>query len=1091
MLTGSRPGGAVLARTRRAAAPGFKTGASNIFLVACVAFLASQQPALAKTFRFDIPAESLDDALTAFSQISSAQIIFSQDLVRDRKSVAVHGQYTSRQALDVLLQETDLTADTNATGILMIRARPRPAPTAPSPVRPQLQAAAEPIYIEAAVVTGSRLSSEYNASSPVVRIDPEQAANSGLFDTQAIIARTPAASGTQQVNNTLSATSAGGNVPVGGTNVNTIALRNLGASRTLTLIDGHRLAPAGVGGMVGPVDLNVIPASIIDHIDVLTDGASSIYGSDAIAGVVNIVTRKASDGITANFTNTTTQHGGGNAYQGSIAWAKTFGGGYITVSAQYDQQDPLLTRERPQTACARNYINDANGQSADLRNPSGTFQCRNLNPTGVFFAQNFYDGWFQYSGPSAAGYPAAALNLRNVLPDWVQTGRSGFPDTFPYEISNSPAFENADVIAPFKRASIYASGAYSINTMEVYGSLLLNQRDSSSASWMFLYPILDASNPTNTIGPALVAASGGQSNGNIQPQVNVPFRSTQHILYGQGLVGLRGQFDSASLLSGWSWDISAQEGRSIGTYSQTFFYQDRVNAATGPGMACNPALITVSEPTPCISIPWLSPAFLVDQNWTQAERSFLEGDEDGHTTNNLFSLDGQLTGSLFDLPAGPVSAALGYSLRFEYLDDEPGPNAQAHNYFAFSTAGSTSGSDTIKELFGEIGVPVLEGLSFADRLIVTASGRLTNYSSYGSGGTYKVGANWSIMPGLSLHGNYGTSFRAPSLYELFVANRTSFFPYFDPCAHWGQSGDQIVRQNCAAIGLAPTFTPLSNDIVATAGGGAGHLKAETSTNVTVGAVIKPDFADLKIDVDYYDISVRNEVASYGVDNIITRCYGLAQGNQPFCGKIIRNPATGEISSVDNSLVNIAEERRRGIDVNTQYSLNFVFARLDLQTQWTWTLQNSTARDPDTMPQDNNGLSGNPQSTGWAQAALTRGVWSFVYGLNYIGPTNDAKFYDSGNSFAYFGAYAGLSDYGNPNNALNGTELLRVPAYVTQYASIRWQADDMRLQVGIRNLFDTAPPVEGSHSVALRIGSVPSNLYDFDGRTFFLSLARTF
>lgn len=1089
MLSGSVPGALQPAVGRRGRVFRLKARALDIFLVACVAVFALQEPARGETFRFDIPAEPLDEALTAFSQASSAQIIFSQDLVRGRKTVPLHGQFTPIQALQALLKDTGLLAEANSVGVLMIRATP--GQVSPKPLmRPQQQVAADPVYTEAVVVTGSRLSSEYNTSSPVVRIDPEQAANSGLFDTQAVIARIPAASGTQQVKNMLSATSAGGNVPIGGTNVNTIALRNLGASRALTLVDGHRLAPAGVGSMVGPVDLNVIPISIIDHVDVLTDGASSIYGSDAIAGVINIITKKRSDGFTANLANTMTQHGGGNSYQASLAWTKTYSRGYITVSGQYDQQNPLLTRQRPQTACARNYIYEADGQSADLQDPSGAFRCRNLNATGVFFPQNFYDGWFQYS-PSAAGYPAAALSLRNALPDWVQTGRPGFPDTFTYGNSDSSAFENADVIAPIKRASLYVDGAYSMNdAVEAYGNLLLNQRDSSSASWMFLYPILDVSNPTNTVGAALVSASGGQSNGNVQPQVNVPFRSTQHILYGQGLVGLRGRFDHG-FLDGWSWDVSIQEGRSFGTYSQTFFYQDRINAATGPGTACNPALIALSGPTPCITIPWLDPAFLVEQDWTKAQRSFLEGDEIGRTTSNLFSLDGQMTGALFDLPAGPARAALGYSLRFEYLDDEPGPNAQAHNYFAFSTAGVTKGSGAIKEIFGEIGVPVLDGLAFVDRLTVTASGRFTDYSTFGSGGTYKVGASWNITPGLSLHGDYGTSFRAPSLYELFLADRTSFFPYFDPCAHWGQSGDQVVRQNCAAIGLPPTFTPLSNDILAKEGGGAGHLKAETSTNVTAGIVLRPAFADLKIGVDYYDIGLRNEVASYGVNNIITQCYGLAQGNQSFCAKIMRDPSTGEISSVDNSLVNIAEERRRGVDASAQYGLDLSFLRLNMQAQWTWTLQNATWREPDMAPQDNNGLSGNPESTGWAEAAVTRDAWTLVYGLNYIGPTNDAKFYDTGNSFPYFGAYAGLSDYGNPNDALAGTELLRVPGYVTQYTSVQWRADDISLQVGIRNLFDTPLPVAGSHSIALRIGSVPSNLYDFDGRTFFLNLARSF
>ncbi|MBS0420018.1 MAG: TonB-dependent receptor [Proteobacteria bacterium] len=969
--------------------------------------------------------------------------------------------------------------------------------TAAEPAEAKVSAADSPtqalpddtLALQEVVVTGSHLRPEYTASTPIQVVTVDEASSAGIVGAQGIVALSPAASGTQQINNLLSASGAGGAVSVGGTNINSIALRNLGATRTLTLLDGRRLTPAGVGSQVGPVDLNVLPSSIIERVEVLTDGASSVYGSDAVAGVVNIITKRG-DGFEVNVFGSDPQHGGGRFEQASVFWGKKLERGFFNVAAEYNEQDALEVRQRPETACAHDYVFDAaSGQRVDLRDPSGQFKCRNLNPTGVFFDQSFYGGWFQYDPTLSGGpYPAAALTLRGALPQWVRAGRAGYPDTYPYGTMDSPAYQNADVISPLRRLSIYSSGAYKLtDNIELYGDALLNQRTSSSASWMFLYPVLDATNPNNTVSAGLINASGGTSNGNVSPQMNMPVQFTQDVRYTQVSAGLRGNFTLGDFLRDGSWDISAQYGRSYGKYAQNFFYQDRLNAASGPGVACDPSLITVSGPTPCVSIPWLDPQFLVNQNWTPAQRNFLEGSEWGHTTYTQEVLEGLVRGSFLRLPAGSIDAALGYSMRFEDLDDEPGPNAQAHNYFAFSTAGATKGSDTVREVYGEVGIPLLADLPLIHRLTLSASGRYTDYRSYGSSETHKLGLNWEVIPSVSFRGTYGTSFRAPTLYELFLANQTSFFPYFDPCVRYGQNSSAIVQKNCAALGLPPDYAPSTTSIVATEGGGAGSLKAETSTNLTYGVVFKPAFADLQIAIDYYAINVRNEVATYGVNSIVSQCYGLAQGNAAFCDKITRDPLTHLITNVDNRLVNVAADRRRGIDLSVKYDVNLPVGHLGLRSQWSRTLTNELVREPSTPPEDDNGLSGNPKATGLAELTYTLRSLTFNYGINYIGPTNDLPYYEAQqiNISNYYGSYAGRHQYGNSNDPQVVRELLSTPAYTLHYASAKWQfSENAFVQLGIKNLFDKQPPVEGADAFTYRIGSVPGNLYDFAGRTFF-------
>lgn len=960
------------------------------------------------------------------------------------------------------------------------------------------------------VVTGSRLPSEFSSTAPVQVLKADVAAVAGSATAAEIVARATAAGGTQQINNQLSATGPGGSVVLGGANVNSISLRNMTATRTLTLINGQRIVPSGTGSRVAPVDFNVIPSSALDRVEVLTTGASSIYGSDAIAGVINVITRKGGDGLELGGFVRLPEKTGGRYVRANAYWGRNYDNFYLSAALEFDKQYELNMKDRPQTACKQDFVYDpTTGDRVDARNREGDFRCFNHNPTGIFFDQYWYGGSFVYDPTKANGpYPAAATGHQNPnnpavapLMDWVRANRGGYPDTYPYSPNTSRAYEEADSISPFRRINAYLSGGINVGSnSELYASALYSNRKSVSNSWYFLFPFLSATNPNNTVGSALIAASGGRSSGDIGPQVVRPFRADQSVDFFQSTIGLRGKF-AGGFLRDWNYDVSGRVGISRGTYGQTFYYADRLKAATGPGVACAPSKITISGPTPCVSIPWLSKRFLIDQEWTDEERNFLEGYEEGHTSYDQFAFEGSLSGTLFSLPAGDVAAVAGVAIRSDDLDDTPGHNARNANYFAFSTAGRTAGNDTVREAYGEIGIPILADKPLFHSLRLTASARHTSYKSYGSNTTYRLAGAWEIIPQISLRGSYGTSFRAPTIYELNLADQTSFFSYSDPCRRYGESTSDAVKTNCEAEGFAPDFSPPTSSILGISGGGKGQLKAETSTNLNAGFVVRPGFANLQLAVDYYDIKIKNEVDRFGVTNIVNSCYNLSgQQRESFCSQITRDPVTRAITTVTNRYMNLSQQRARGLDFALQFGTPLGDeAKLNFELRGSRALENSITRDELSPTEERNGLSGYPKLTGYAEARLNWKKLTWFLGANYVGKVDDTRYWEEQGKFIpdtdhfrFYGAYAGRTVYGNSNNFAEVRELIKVPAYVTAYSSIRWEIlDGTTVLAGVSNLFDKKPPVIGPDSYTYRIGSVAGNQYNLTGRTFFFRINQDF
>lgn len=963
---------------------------------------------------------------------------------------------------------------------------------------------------ETIVVVGSRIPrNEFTSVSPIQVITAEQNALEGMIDTSQILQGSSVSSGSQQINNQFT-----GFVVNGGPGVNTVSLRGLGANRTLVLLNGRRLNPAGTRGAVGAVDLNVIPESMIDRIEILKDGASSIYGSDAVAGVVNVVTRDDYDGLVLEATGMVTEHGGGENYQISGTWGHNWDRGNVLAGAEYYRRESLTWGERDYLDCASDMVWQADGvfggvtpgRLLDIIDPAtGQPKCFNLL-NGVIDAVSF-------SGPPRFVPDPTAVNgggltggdrtgLRRVGLTYAQVAAAmGFPanTTNPAveaawrasqaEVpTDTPLYDTRDAISPVERLTLFATGALDLTPdIELYGEVMYNRRESSTASARQIFPNVSAFNPNTPAG--LFAFSHWRS------IVPVPSTTDQEVDFYRGVMGVRGGIGS------WSYDLYAQYGLSDGTYGQDSWYNDRVLGTTGSAGCSttnggfNDAPIVNISGFDCSigSVDWAAAA---TNGFSQAELAFLTFRDIGQTEYEQQLIGGTLAGELFELPAGPLGAAFGFEYREESIDDQPGPMAQAGNLWGQTSAGRTKGEDSVQELFGELEVPLLAGLPLIESLTAQGSYRWTEYDSFGDDETYKIGLNWVITPEYRLRGTYGTSFRAPALFEMFLANQTGFLgqAQIDPCISWDTSPNPAIVASCGPGGLNLPVGyngPYSSALILTGGGGPGVLNAETSEATTLGFVWTPDWMPFSAAIDYFNIEVNNQVAQFGAGNIVTACH-LDPGfpASPFCTLFNRdtNPASptfGMITQVNNSFVNLNSQITEGLDLTLRYEHEFSFGTFRIEAQTTWTFKDeieffTAATVPNAPPpEDFNGELVDPDFVGNVAFRFDRGDWTYFWDVDMVSrASNDEDF--GGNVFGW-----------------RGTPF---PAYYKQYAefyaahngSIRYRGDNWTFQFGVQNIFDEPPPAISTGSFFARLGTTPLvNQYDILGRRYWASISREF
>ena len=940
-----------------------------------------------------------------------------------------------------------------------------------------LDAATEEESVEEVIVTGSRIIRDgYSSASPMDVISADTAVVQGIADVGSLLQTTTIASGSAQVTTATSSAF----VQEGGIGTSTISLRGLGAARTLVLLNGRRIGPAGVRGQVSSFDLNLMPIVAVDRIEILKDGASTVYGSDAVAGVVNVITRK-DDGFGFDAYTAQPTDSGGAENRLSLRWGNSFNKGHFSIMGDFIQRKELKKGNRDYFDCGEQYVFDPDtGDRADIVDPrTGSPHCNDLRWGHIWI--------YDYSG--LPGGTKAQYDYDGDLGNYIPGFQEAFPGQmeapagwFPVDYSDATsAVTNAD--HPFQDGSslvpktevytLYADAEYQLtDDLTMYGEVLMSRRETYVNSyrqfWTYIYN-------ENFFGGSSLSEGWRGAQWLSPTPITDHSDDSVEVSYGRALLGFSGS------VGDYSWDISGQYSRSDGDYISDQIFDDSVTSSWFQNGSCVGQTTSVRG-VPCMDPRWLDPNFN-NGVLTPEERAFLFGTETGNTEYTQWSIEGTVSGPLFDLPAGEVLGAIGFQYREDEIKDVPGEITLANNAWGASGAGITEGDDSTTAIFGEIEIPVISDVPLIHNLIINASARYTDVDSYGSDSTWKMGVNWELTPEVRVRASSGTSFRTPALYELYLADQTSFTGQrrVDPCIRWGTnladgSISQRLADNCAADGIAPDFTgaPISATIVT--GGGLGILEAETSEANTIGIVWQPDFANLSISADFFDIKIEDQVSQLGASTIVSACYNSDFfPNDPLCALFERRALDQGIDNIRDSYINVAEQRNRGWDLAATWVTDTPVGMLTLETQHTFQIEDTVALFEDTA-QDFNGEVGEPKWTGRVSAALQNGAWSGAWVANIIG---DSSNYDS---------------FGGNTVSLRGREVrvvLDTDTVVYHNASVAYSFDNgATVRLGVSNIFDKEPP----RLTTLNLGEVSTqgnsafySQYDWEGRTIFANL----
>jgi iron complex outermembrane recepter protein len=987
------------------------------------------------------------------------------------------------------------------------------------------------------VVTGSRIKQpEFTSPDPVSRIDPQIAQRAGLFSTADTLQSSPIAAGSTQITSALSSNF----VTNGGPGSQTIDLRGLGANRTLVLLNGRRAGPAGTRGGVSSFDLNVLPQSIVKQIDILKTGASSIYGSDAIAGVVNLITKTDFNGLQVDGFGKIPTHTGGEEFSASVLWGKTFDRGHVMVAADYYRQNELKRGDRGYLGCPPAYVfKQGTTQRADLIDPrTGKYHCEDLpvgqvwtydyeynylgGPGNLHLGNGTYVGpvnllQYQYPGENLGLPPISgcgAYSCFNAPAGWFPTGYD--PASHAVQNDFNPYAAGQTIIPKTERYTLYADASYELTDhIEAYGEFLANRRQTSQNGyrqfWTFGFSesgSLYGGNGSywakgwtglNFLSPTAVTDRGSSSN--------------QKVDYWRGVGGLRG--DLGGFLKGWSYDAYVQYSHNKGLYSQEQILQDVIDTSSFQTASCVGTVTPVSHKQ-CIDLPWTDPNFLMGQ-FTPEQAAFLFDWETGTTKYTQLSGEASINGTLVDLPAGPLGIALGVTARRDAINDTPGAITLAGNAWGNTAAGITAGYEITTEAFGEVQIPLIRDRPFFRDLSFSGAARITNvkavrepdgFSHSDKGNwTYKLGGNWALNSWLRFRGTYGTSFRAPALFEEFKANETSFFSArtIDPCVNWAfnlQQGNisQRIADNCASQGIPSNYGGGSVTATVFSQGGIGVLNPETSTAKTASIVLTPRFAflpktRLSVAVDYFDIEVKGEISQLGPKNIVFGCYESDTfPTDPLCSLFDRGASGTDphaITNVHDKYINIARQVNRGVDFTAliQHDLGRA-GSLTLLGNATYQLKDTFALFANTQ-QSNNGDIGDPKFVGNFNATWNvPGGWSLFWGTEVYGKaSNEQKFKDRhGGSLCQNSVIWG-----------NYCVVVSVPTTFYHAASVTKQlgspGDRLELTLGMRNIFNTRPPqvsTIGGGGLPSLIGPVVgTSQYDFVGRRVFFNISKKF
>ncbi|MGE0580626.1 MAG: TonB-dependent receptor plug domain-containing protein [Steroidobacteraceae bacterium] len=1051
---------------------------------------AGESNAAARHYDLNIERQRLDTALEVLARQTGLQVGRFSDAGRGDVLVGpLSGSYPAEEALEALLAPGGLTyralnerayivltpeesqrapvpagkpAAASGNGTRSSAIRPirlaqagETAETARTDVSsaavPATAATAGSALVEEVVVTGSRIRTKNLVSStPVTTVGQDSLRQAGTQSVETYLNTLP-----QLVAGNTKSSNVFGDADA----TSTLNLRGLGAKRSLVLVNGKRFIASGANGVV---DVNNIPASIVDRVEIVTGGGSAVYGSDAMAGVVNFILKDKFDGMDVDMQYGISGEGDADVWSAST----TIGGtgerssGWLHIS--YEERELLRGNQR---ALSRYALTDAGGTfvrtgSASRRggtllaiptpNGSGGFSNRdyaldNLVPRPYVAAQ---DAFFDATGDYAIQTP---LERTNVY------GRSTF------ELS-----DRATVYMEATYNNIFSAAALSPSAPNVRQTFNAPPMPAN-ASWVSpeIRALLDARpNPNAPFSVRFLVPDSF-------PKREIAF--TRNIFRGIG--GIKGEWES-----GWAWDLSYSYSHLDTTEVQRGDVSRRMIVEASTPDPLNPTRCANGNPA-CSLLTSLT-------DWTPEQVAYLRSDNVSTISGSEEILAGQLTGDLFNLPAGAVSTAFGAEYRKVSSQDNPAPIVRDFISAGFGERSATSGEFDVWEVYGEAIVPLLADRPFMEYLGLEVAARHSEYSLAGGVGTYKAGGEWRFNPSLRMRGVFQRAVRAPNINELFGGATQTFPQTIEPCSAsanpmgavaalciaQGIPADQIgvYQQNGAAIsGLL-----VSNST----------LEPEESDTVTFGFVYTPEaLPRLNLTIDYYDIKISNAIERLagGAMGTLNACFASLDVNSEFCRTIRRSPTNYEIADFRIPLANVGELRTAGVDLAGHYTweldgfgLGDRGSQLSLSALATWVDKNTFQANPESRVVDRVGTVGGDTAAIPEWRANTDLSWSsgglrLTWSTQYLSSVKDRKY-----------ANAIAAGSANPTAGIAHPE---VSDYLYHHLNVAYSAGKYSIYGGVRNLFDKGAPLLSSPIE----GNTDQNTYDVIGRYVFAGVSMKF
>lgn len=918
----------------------------------------------------------------------------------------------------------------------------------------------EDVNTDIIIVTGSRIArSDLSASVPISVVTQDSIQATGAANVQDVLADLPS------VGSNISRTSS--NFQNTGNGSATVNLRNLAEERTLVLVNGRRFV-AGIPG-TSIVDLNSIPTDLIKQVEVVTGGASAVYGSEAIAGVVNFIMDDKFEGLRTRAQTNVSTRGDEPRQLISITGGTSFADdrGHIVVNGQYDRDGGLRSRNRSWAAV--DSPNRSSYAAQGLFSPTNTF-----SPGNAFtFDQN--NVVKPYQGANIDGYNRQYDRYLAVpVQRWLGTAIGSF------EFSPGAKFYAE---ATYARTKTNAS----LEPQAVDGSPSGTDLDLNGVPYEGI-PIDNPFIPT-AIRQAMIDAG----------VTTLPFRRRSNDIFDRSnntkretwrvVAGLKGELGTSLNLG---YDVYYNHGETKdSTHAGTIFAPEYVNALdavagpNGPVCRINVDADPNNNDSACVPINifgynTVSPAAAayITRNGTQYTY-------DAKVKQDVFS--GAITGELGKLwGTSPISFAAGVEHRREKSSEDFDIDTNLGTTLGNNIT-DTFGKYNVTEGFLELVAPIIQERPFFHYFGIEGAARYADYSTVGGVWSWKLGAEWAPVPDIRFRGVYAEATRAPNISELFSANSETFPAVIDPCDQAAGEGDNApiaipanaLPAACLAIPAIAAaaqnggFTYSTAQIQTINGflGGNRNLSEEKSQTITLGVVATPRFArNLSLTVDYYRIKVKNAVGIIGQQTSLDECYGDGgSGLDLFCDNITRT-ADGRVRRIDAINLNVGSYLVEGIDIGARYRAEFSESTsLDLTVNWTHLLKQQQTSFAGGPVQKERGqldcyecgrLGTGFKDKANASLTLTYNNWSLNWRTNYLGPVVDTL----------------------------GEDAIRVGSRFYHDAQLRIGIDKERkftFYFGADNVFDKQPPLFGDTNVVTYPGTrTAAKTYDVFGRILY-------